>query len=216
MNWRRGILLAGINLAVVVPLLVQREFEYEAWVRESSAERAQNADRQNPEAASSEDEGVAINTDPCKWIFDYSTRQVLLRELELLPSTVSGWDLECPPHWSLAGRLKVGYSWVETPSMIPAHREVALGFCLVVMVQWILVGAFALVRPKRWWVEPGAFITCCTVIGFVLILIRPIQEFARLQAFLAALAWFWWLGLLIWKIALLAWKLIARRHATVP
>jgi hypothetical protein len=213
MNWRRGLLLAGINLAMAGPLIVQTELEVEAYVREHYVASAQHAEEQAPKSTSLEDGGVRVDLDPCNWVFHYRARHRFVHMAEMFAAGLSGWDEECPAHWSLAGILKVGYSWVETPSEIPRRREVACGFGLLIAVQWILVGAFPLIRPKRWWAEPGAFITICAVIAFAFALIRPIEELALFPAFFAALAWFWWTGLLLWTCVRAGWRLIAGRRA---
>ena len=156
--------------------------------------------------APSSDEGQAVGFDPCAMWADYSAVEQVAWFANLPAMAVSGWGQLCPPRWTLAGRLNVGYSWFPSPATIPSHREVDWGFGLLIAVQWILVGAFPLTHPKRWWAEPGAFITCCTVIALELVLIRPIEGLARLPALVAALAWFWWFGLLVWNGVRFGWK----------
>jgi hypothetical protein len=213
MNWRRGILLAGINLAVAVPLIVLHEVQDEADIREHYVSPAPQPSKSASGAASFDDEEATVAFDPCKIIFDYSTRHQVEQSLEPFAVALSGWQQECPPRWSLAGRLRINYEWLQAPSTIPARREVGLGFGLLIAVQWILVGGLPLIRPKRWWAEPGAFITCFTVIAFGLVLIRPIEELARFPVLLAALAWLWWFGLLFWTVARISWRRMTRRRA---
>ncbi len=207
MNWRRGILLAGINLAVAVPLIVMLEVKDEASIREWDARPAQVTD----DAATSEGEGQTVAFNPCSLWVHYSAQQDMVWFPNPSAAILSGFQQLCPLRWTLAGRLNVGYSW--SSSTIPARRKVAWGFAFLIAIQWMLVGAFPLSRPKRWWREPSAFITCCAVIGFGLVLIRPIEALARLPALLAALAWFWWLGLLVWMCARFCWRLVAHRSA---
>ncbi len=208
-------MLAGINLAVAVPLIVMLEVKDEASLREWDARPAQVAPPAwfPGEAAPPEGEGQTVGFSPCDlWAhYSYSAQQDMVWLPNLSASILSGFQQVCPPRWTLAGRLNVGYSL--SSSTIPARRKVAWGFGLLVAVQWILVGTFPLSRPKRWWREPGAFITCCAVIGFGLALISPVEGLARLPAVLAAFAWLWWLGLLIWKCARFSWRLVARRSA---
>jgi hypothetical protein len=216
MNWRRGLLLAGIHLAVAVPLIVMLEARDEASMREDSDDHAPPAwIASDPvlKDAPSGDEGQTVTFDPCSIWAHYATEEQVAWFANLPAMTLSGWRQLCPPRWTLAGRLNVGYSWVPTPSALAEAREVDWGFGLLVAAQWILVGAFPLIRPKRWWAEPGAFITCCTVVGFALVLIRPIEGLARLPVSFAVIAWFWWFGLLVWKTACLAWRMIAQRPA---
>ncbi len=215
MNWRRGVLLAGIHLAVAVPLIVMHEVQDEASMREYYTSPASQPTKSVSGTTSLNDDGVTAALDPCTWTFDYSTRYLVEELLEPFADALSGWQRVCPPRWSLAGRLKLNYDWLQAPSTIPARREVGLGFALLIAVQWILVGGFPLKRPKRWWAEPGAFITCCTVIAFILVLIRPMDELARIPVLLAALSWLWWISLLLWTVARLSWRFLTRRRATV-
>jgi hypothetical protein len=214
MQWRRGLLLAGIHLAVAVPLIVMLEARDEASMREDSDDHAPPAwIASDPllKDAPSGDGSQTVTFEPCSTWADYATEEWVAWFANLPAMTLSGWRQMCPPRWTLAGRLNVGYSWLQSPSAIASHRKVDCGFGLLIALQWVLVGAFPLIRPKRWWAEPGAFITCCAVIGFGLALIRPIEGFARLPALLAAFAWFWWFGLLVWKTSRFAWRVIARR-----
>jgi hypothetical protein len=213
MNWRRGILLAGIHLAIAVPLIVMDEVQHEASTREHYASLASQPAKSDSGATSLDDEEADVAFDPCKVFFDYSTRHQVEQSLEPFAVALSGWQQVCPPRWSIARRLKIHYDWLQAPSTIPARREVGLAFGLLIAAQWILLGGFPLTRPRRWWAEPGAFITCCAVASFGLVLIRPIEELARFPITLAALAWFWWFGLLLWTVARLGWRLITRRRA---
>jgi len=70
------------------------------------------------------------------------------------------------------------------------------------------VGGYPLVRPRRWWLEPGAFITACTLPAALASLLIPpawdlrfpiVDGIAMVPAVVAMLAWLWWFGLLIWK-----------------
>lgn len=216
MNWRRGVLLAGIHLAVAVPLIVMLEVRDEASMREDRDDHAPSvwiASDPVLKTAPSGDEGQTVGFDPCAMLVHFSTEDQVASLPNLPAIELSSWRQICPPRWTLAGRLNVGYSVFPSRATIPSRREVDLGFGLLVAVQWILVGAFPFIHPKRWWAEPGAFITCCTVIAFGLVLIRPIGGLARLPAMLAAFAWLWWFGLLVWTGVRFGWKRFVRRSA---
>ncbi|MGA2850301.1 MAG: hypothetical protein ABSE46_15000 [Terracidiphilus sp.] len=97
-----------------------------------------------------------------------------------------------------------------------AQRRIDAGFGFLIALQWFLLGAFPLVRHphwRRWWGEPGTFITVCAVLGGLLALIPGVDTIARLPALVAMLAWFWWLGLLAWTLVRAAWRLVVRRPA---
>jgi len=211
MNWRRGLLLAGINLAVAVPLIVMQEAQHETYMQEHSGPPPQLAGGPAQKTASPDEDDLA-EFSPCDMTADYPDQVLVVQWVNLPAFALSGWWEQCPAHWTLSGMLHVGYSW-PTRATMPLSRGVAAGFGSLIVVQWILVGAFPLVHPKRWWLEPGAFITCCAVIAFGLVWIRPIEGIARLPGFFAVLAWFWWLGLLLWKCARSGWRLVTRRRA---
>jgi hypothetical protein len=102
---------------------------------------------------------------------------------ELPAAAVSGWREPCPPAWSLAGL--VGLSWLNRDSR---RREVesSIGLCGLIALQWILVGGFPLIHPRKWFWEPGALITICTCTGI----------FALFAPFL----WLFWLVLLVRRL----------------
>jgi hypothetical protein len=85
--------------------------------------------------------------------------------------------------------------------------------CSLVALQWFLVGGFPLIQPRRWWLEPGAFITICTLVGAALALIPYVGNVAAIPALLAALAWLWWFGLLVWKPLRWGWRTARRNTA---
>jgi cytosine/uracil/thiamine/allantoin permease len=92
-----------------------------------------------------------------------------------------------------------------------AQRKVDIGLILLIAIQWVLVGAFPLVHPKRPWGEPGMLITICAVLSLTGVLIRPIEDIGKLLAGSAALTWLVWFGLLIWKLVRSAWHRITHR-----
>lgn len=108
------------------------------------------------------------------------------------------WQISCPDAWSIEGRIE-GTHWIPmTQAGFALRRRADLAFLAVIAVEWLLIGAFPLRQVKRFFGEPGSFITACTLLGSALALFRPIDALARLPAFCAAFAWLWWLGLLLW------------------
>jgi hypothetical protein len=120
----------------------------------------------------------------------------------------------CPPGWTLAGRLHRIMTWQPTSSSMATQRKIDAGLGLMIAMQWFLLGAFPLVRNpswRRWWGEPGSFITVCAVLAGFLALFHPVEGAARLPASLAMLVWFLWFGLLVWRILSFTWRLVVRR-----
>ena len=102
--------------------------------------------------------------------------------------------------------------------------------CVLIAVQWVLIGGFPLFKPKRWWLEPGAFITVCTglcanllcldgLIGLTrsrisdggLIVGYGVYEALTLPAMLM---WVVWFGSLVWRMGGAGWRLIRLRVRT--
>ena len=77
--------------------------------------------------------------------------------------------------------------------------------CAFVAVEWLFVGGFPLVRLRRWWLEPGAFITICTLVGAALTTIHFVAHLSVIPAAMAGCAWLWWFGLLVWKTLKFGW-----------
>jgi hypothetical protein len=124
------------------------------------------------------------------------------------------YRVNCPPKWSLSGMLHANSIDLPTPSSLVAQRKVDIGFLLLIALQWILVGGRPLKGPRRWWAEPGMFITICAVLSAVLYFIPPLELLVRLPAAFASLTWLCWFALLVWRAIRSAWKWTTRRRAT--
>lgn len=83
-------------------------------------------------------------------------------------------------------------------------------FLILIPIQWFLMGAFPLVRPKQWFLEPGMFITFCAAIGAFLALFPSLESLPELPAALAGIMWLLWFGWLLWKTIRLAWRSAVR------
>ena len=220
MNWRRGLLLAGINLAVAVPMILMMEARDQKYALTREEIMAKNTREDapkppepptpEPEQASPEhaEETVSFTFDPCTIWRSNDPVQVLVVESADLPSVaLSGWSDVCPPHWSLAGRLRGKMTWPPTPLWMETQREIDAGLCLFIATQWFLMGGFPLRRTQKWWADPGSFITVCAVLASAFALIPAVDGFARLPASIGMLAFLWWLGLLVWKMLQFGWRM---------
>jgi len=217
MNWRRGLLLAGLNLAVALPLILMmeaRDQEYALTSEEIMAKSAtENAPKPPeppapiPAQANAEQAEETVTFDPCGMWTHYPTQVVVVQAVGMPSLALAGWEDDCPPHWSLAGRLRGKRTWPPTPLWMETQRKIDAGLCLFIAIQWFLVGGFPLVRVHRWWADPGAFITACTALASAIALIPAIGELARLPASIAMLAWLWWFGLLVWKMLQFGWSM---------
>ena len=212
MNWRRGLLLAGINLIAAVPLIVSVELRDAAYVRDYYVPR--NSAAEIPAAVPSptpepKDEGVSINF--CNVTDEFSLQEQIVIGGNEPAFALTGWRRFCPARWQLSGILHTDGLAPPTPSSMAVQRKVDIGLFLSIALQWILVGGFPLRRPQKPWREPGMFITICAVLSGALVFIPAVAELARLPALFAAFAWFWWFGLLMWKCIRSGWRWTARR-----
>lgn len=222
MNWQRGLLLAGIQLAVAVPLILMTEARDAQFLldrAESTAEARMEEAPTKPATASpapakedAEQASVTVSFNPCTMWTHYPPQDYVVQFANLPAFVLTQWRVPCPSRWSLSGMLGAGSTWPQTPLSLVWQKQVDLGLALLIAIQWFFIGGFPLVRPRRWWWEPGAFITLCAVAAFVLVLIPVIGALSKLPMLFAALAWLFWFGLAIWKGLRLGWRLAARRR----
>jgi hypothetical protein len=84
--------------------------------------------------------------------------------------------------------------------------------CTAIAVQWFLLGAFPVIHPKRWWLEPGALITVCTpVVAAWAFIPESILPQIGTLSFLALAGWTYWLGALAWLLFRWLQRLVAVR-----
>jgi hypothetical protein len=220
MNWRRGLLLAAINLLLAIPLVVSVERRDAAYVRDyyvanpTTVEAPPVAPGLAPETKS---EAVSFM---CSGLVHYPQQDSIVRSANMPAWVFTGWREVCPPDWSLSGRMHVQDQGPLTPRRIAEQRKVDLWLLLLIPLQWLLVGAYPLRQPLEPWREPGMFITICTTLAaalfFTPVFIGFMHWLAQLLSAASILAWFWWFGLLVWKSARSAWKWTARRLAANP
>jgi hypothetical protein len=216
MDWRRGLLLAGINLVAAVPLiclLAARDARFLKEREQQSAApemRPRTVDRQfNPRSGArlvQVQEEQTVSFDPCT-LWGHYPPQVSEVQLGNLPAFVlSQWQVDCPPRWSVASMLGVSAAAWTSPDNFKAKRRVDVALCQMIALQWFLIGSFPFIRSVRWWGEPGAFITANNFIAACIAIIPAGDGLARLLALIAFVGWVWWFGLLIWKPVHGAWQ----------
>jgi hypothetical protein len=118
MNWRRGLLLAGINLAVALPMIVMMEArdqkyaltQEEIMARAASKDAprppespAPEPDQSSPEQA---EETVSVTFDPCAMWGHYPVQVVVVQGADMPSVALAGWEDDCPR----IGRLRGDYA----------------------------------------------------------------------------------------------------------
>jgi hypothetical protein len=223
MNWRRGLLLAGINLAAALPMILMMEArdQKEALTQEEiMARTAREVVPRPPEpptpkpaAANPEQAEEAVGFNPCGMWVHYPVHVLVVQAADMPSVALAGWEDVCPPHWSLAGRLREKRTWPPTPLWMEMQRKIDAGLCMFIAVQWFSMGGFPLVRSPKWWADPGTFITGCAVLAGAIALIPGVDALAKLPASIAMLAWPWWFGLLVWKTLQFGWRMTTASRA---
>jgi len=216
MYWRRGLVLAGIHLAVAVPLILWlgamdtqalRDREQSVAAADSKTAPRKHA----PVVAVPAQKGESEAQDRCAMNVDYPPQETIARYSEMPAFILTGWRMDCPTPWSLSGRLQL-FGWQpRSESSIAQQHQVDLYFCLLIAIQWILVGGFPLARPGESFAEPGVLITACMVIAFAMVFIPPLKGLAQLPALIASFFWLWWVSLLIWAGLRAGWRLVMPR-----
>jgi hypothetical protein len=139
MNWRRGLLLAGVNLLAAVPLiclLAAREAQYlkeseqepareEALVIDSSGEIS----RASAKIVQAQEEQT-VSFDPCSLVPHYPPQASVLQAGNLPVVALSQWRIECPARWSVAHILGVSAAGLMSPANLRATRRVDIALCL--------------------------------------------------------------------------------------
>lgn len=69
-------------------------------------------------------------------------------------------------------------------------------------------GQLSLTKPKRWYLEATAFMTICTLVAGIFVLIPRINELSVVFSSLVMLAFVVWFFQLMWVIVKAIWKAI--------
>jgi hypothetical protein len=213
MNWRRGLLLALIHFALASALIgwdVSKEWNLQhAGAIPAPAHMVLTA---------WQEEGT-VQFDPCHggFVDQYVTPQQRTVQMANVPVWVlTGWENPCPASWTLTGMIH----FHSPAATLRNYLLVSVCLCALVPIQWLVIGAFPLVRARRWYVEPAAMITICALVSIFLILLNgmlpvsaPLRFLSPLLEAFAILVWLYWFGLLIWKSLLTGWRFSMQRTA---
>jgi hypothetical protein len=216
MNWARGLKFAGIHVAIAIPLVASV-----AIPRWETRKLHSEIPAQLFTLAAYQEEGGTVSFSPCEIWRSYSWQEKVLMYSETPAYLLSGWDEICPPAGTVAGLLGID-SRHHT-----GIQEAASSACLcgLIAIQWVLLGALPLIKPRRWWLEPGATNTCLMCIGLAAALLAvglastplPHAEniaavpglIAQLALWLILLTWIEWLCLIAWQLARFGWQVAA-------
>ena len=220
-NWRRGLVFAGIHVAIA-GALTWWNIELKLTVQKTWGSAAES----NGIVLAAQEEQT-VNFNPCEMWSHYSSEDHLIIGLDLPAVVVTGQIDPCPQQWTLGGLIQ----HPGKPYTRQSYERLSMVFAVLIGVQWFLVGAFPFRGARRWWNEPGAFLTACGCIGggplvlFALVSLIELKSqgvlwhtpdvlgvLAELAGGIALLAWFWWFGLLVWRVGGAGWRMVRLRR----
>jgi hypothetical protein len=190
-------LLAGIHVVVAAATLVQQEAGVWKMIK---ADADQSVSLRL--AAIQEDETITFNICDGSFIGEMSPQEKVVSYANLPVMFAAGWHQPCMAASPLSAFVgeRLGRNTHQSEIVTCSI------YCVLVFAEWLLIGGLPVVRPRRWWLEPGALITICTALSFVLALIPHIQETALFPMFVVLLAWLCWFFILIWKALRFGWR----------
>jgi hypothetical protein len=203
MIWWRGLLLAGIHLAVALPLIVSHEVRDWRYIKSYSMELSSRMQL----AAWQEGETMTFN--PCDGGFVDRAMSPLEKVVVVgnLPvAALTGWHDPCSSPSSITRVIEGSFG----KNNRTAEIAVSVTLAAFVMIEWLLMGGFPLVQPRHWWGEPGAFITACTVAAALSVATPWSVPLSNIPLLLIAVGWLCWLGLLAWKSLRFGWRWTGR------
>lgn len=208
MKLRRGLAFALLHVVIAIPLLLLLEArDARAVYRDAETNpRPFPAPPPPPPPVPSLDDTEIVTFEPCEVWAHYPPQVILMSIIDAPAMTVAGWRDICPAHWTLAGHMVKRVWWTGREEMLFRQRRLDIEVLGLIALQWLLVGSFPLIAPRRAWLEPGAFITICAAIGCVFGMLPVIDALAKLPAIFAWIAWLVWVVLLITFPFRLLWQ----------
>ena len=146
MNWRRGLIFAVIHLGLAVPLIV--------WQEASDWKYLRGEKRTAVLRLASSQEGT-VEWDPITACYRPTPQELVLRFVNIPAFVLAGWQVPLPPSYSIAGASEAVFGGVTRDSAAAS----AIGFVVLIFVQWLFVGGVRLTRSKHEWLEPATLIT---------------------------------------------------------
>jgi hypothetical protein len=213
-------MFAAVHLGVTVGLVYWQEapfWDYIPIVPTAQRTTPHEVTTELGEDEADVDERTPVN--PCEDA-NVSNRPTSSQEkilaIDNLPiALITGWHLPCSPPSRLDRQIQVWYGFTQESESVTGRV-----ICILAMVLWFIVGGFPMIRRRhrRWYNEPGLFMTLSLLVSMVLLGIGwsisripadsapPISDYAMavseaviqvapLPMILVAAGWVWWVGL---------------------
>ena len=184
-------MLAIVNVAAVLGAIYQLELEHRRWDNQVEVLHIPIVEAaESPQM--SDDQIVSFEIDPCHGV-DVNPVVAEPAAFGNLPAElVSGWGGVCPPSWSIASKLGARRLWFVKPLDRALEWKLNAWMLFLVAVQWLVLGSLPTLPHKRWWLDPGAFITICTAAGVILVAIPSLIDLGRFAGICAFFTWPVW------------------------
>ena len=180
MNWGRGLLFAVIHLSLAVPLIL--------WREASDWKHLRGEHRTAVLRLASFQEGT-VEWDPTTICYRPTPQEFVLRFVNVPAFVFARWHLPLPPSYSVAGASEAVFGRGVRSSAVAN----AIGFVVLIFVQWLFVGGLRLTRSKHEWLEPATLITVSGAVSACLLALPlggDIYGFPLIVTFGAWLVWF--------------------------
>jgi len=168
-----------------------------------------------PHEAVADDTEDRAPLNPCEIANDSerpTSPQEKIAAIDNLPiALLTGWHLPCSEPSRLDRQVQARYGFTQKSEKVTGILVSAMA-----LVLWFIVGAFPMVRRRfrRWYKEPGIFMTLSVLVSMLLLGIgwsisripqdfaTPIANFvmqlAVLPMLFVAAGWAWWVGLFLY------------------
>jgi hypothetical protein len=160
-----------------------------------------------------------------------STQEKILAVDNLPIALITGWHLPCSEPSRLDRQIQSWYGFTQEAESVTG-RFISLSALLL----WFVVGGFPMVRrrQRRWYTEPGLFMTLSTLLAMLLLGIgwsisripadsmppisgyaaptsEIVMQLAALPMLFVAAGWVWWVGLFFYTRAKATRRWLIRR-----
>jgi hypothetical protein len=226
MRLGRGLAFAAVHLGVTVGLVYWQEVPF--WDYIPAVASAPRGVPHEANAFDTEDRPPSNACDAANTSERPMSSQEKILAIDNLPvALITGWHLPCSIPSRLDTLIQARYGFTQK-----AERVTGWIISALALVLWFIVGGFPMVRRRhrRWYTEPGIFMTLCTLVAMLLLAIgwsisrippsyKPsvtdfIAQVADVVTSVAALpmlfvgaGWVWWVGLFFYT----SWKAVRRR-----
>jgi hypothetical protein len=205
---------AAVHTAITVGLVYWQEAPFWDYIPS-----VPTAARRVPHEVIAEDTLDRAPLNPCEAANDSdrpTSPQEKIVALDNLPiALASGWHLPCSEPSRLDHFIQARYGFTQK-----AERVTGWLISASALVLWFIVGGFPMVRRRhrRWYTEPGLFMTLCALVSMLLLgigwsisriqsglattIADVVNQIAVLPILFVAAGWVWWVGLFFytrWK-----------------